>query len=116
MVEEQLEDFTPAFLELHQSEMERQAVLRHKKELDGESDASNQLCGQLHVVCASAFPSYKVLINVPQVVGSLKRLILTTVTGLEEVRTCKSLEVSCLFDGSLAELHAWTVGFLSMLP
>merc|ERR1719272_2571349 len=77
MVEEQLEDFTPAFLELHQAEMERQAVLRHKKELDGESDASNQLCGQLHVV-----------------VGSLKRLILTTVTGLEEVRTCKSLEAS----------------------
>jgi len=28
------------------------------------------------------------------VVGSLKRLILTTVTGLEEVRTCKSLEAS----------------------
>jgi len=77
MVEEQLEDFTPAFLELHQAEMERQAVLRHKNEMDGESDASNQLCGQLHVV-----------------VGSLKRLILTTVTGLEEVRTCKSLEAS----------------------
>ena len=49
MVEEQLEDFTPAFLELHQSEMERQAVLRNKKEMKGENDASNQL----HVVCAS---------------------------------------------------------------
>ena len=55
MVEEQLEDFTPAFLELHQSEMERQAVLRNKKEMEGENVASNQLCGQLHVVCASTF-------------------------------------------------------------